>query len=337
MNNNICMISYYGLRDSLLCAAKSLEDMGYNVFDFPLFKYIYDIHDKIDNYIFLLKQFIIDNNIEIVLWWFVNISTDEFIDIKKSTGVKYILFNWDEPYNWELCDLKNKSKYFDAVFVTCQETCSRYLENGTRYSHYLLPGFSPKIHNIRQSNKTDSEKYSCDISFCCTNLYSDEKSYPDQYINRKNIVDKIYAAALEKKFVFHIYGPDFLKELYPESYRGYCSYMDSQLVFNNSKINLCTHVVSNKSGYINERVILIGGSGGLLLVDPVKDIDKIFEINNEIIILDRDDTINQIVNILQNYDSYSQVRINFHKKCLEKYSYYEWAKNIHNGLIYLNM
>ena len=332
--NNICIISYYGLRDALQCAASSLQDIGYVVSDFSLFKYMYDIHDKNINYQQMLIQHITENNINVVLWWFINIDTDEFINIKTVTGVKYVLFNWDEPFNWNHCDLVSKSKYFDAVYVTCQETLDNYVQNGAKNAYYLLPGFSPKIHNIMHTiDDDDRKKYACDISFCCTNLYQCDLNYPNQYINRKKLIDEIYQEACNNKFIFHIYGPDFLQELYPNSYRGYCSYDISKKVFNCSKINLCTHVLCDKTGYINERVILIGGCGGLLLMDNIKGIDKIFMINREVVILDKIDFISQIKLILDNYESYKQIKNNFYAKCINNYTYNDWAKIIHNGLM----
>ena len=41
---------------------------------------------------------------------------------------------------------------------------------------------------------------------------------PNQSLNRKMILDVIYA---DKTINLHIYGPEFLKLLYPDSYKGY--------------------------------------------------------------------------------------------------------------------
>ena len=40
---------------------------------------------------------------------------------------------------------------------------------------------------------------------------------------------------------FHVYGPDFLGQLYPDCYRGFVTYANSARVFANRKINLCLH------------------------------------------------------------------------------------------------
>lgn len=325
----ICIISYYGPIETIGLAKSFLEKENNEVFDFPLFKYMHDKNDKISDYSESLINFIKNNHIEFILWWFINIPTDEFIKIKNETNVKYLFFNWDEPYNWSHCDIVPKMPYFDAVFVTCKETLDIYIKNGCKQAYCLYPGFDQTKNYLKLDiNMNDYDKYSCDISFCCTNLYEDTNLYPNQYINRKQLITDIYNGQFTDKYKFNIYGPEFLKDLYPLSYKGFAKYNELNDIFNYSKINLCTHVLNNKYGYLNERVILIGGSGGLLLVDYIDGIEDIFDLNKEIIILDKHFYINQIVSILDNYHSMIDIRKNFNKKCVEKYSYFSWAKYI---------
>lgn len=331
---NICITSYYGLREALLYASDELQKFGHNVLDFPLYKYYADSHDKRDDYLELLVEFIKTNNIHVVYWWYVNIPSNDLKIIKDKTNTKFMFFNWDEPYNWLLCDLPNKAYYFDCVFITCKETRQRYIDHGTKKAVYCLPGFNPLVHHlIKTPNSEEESKYMCDISFSCTDLYADEHKYPNQYINRKYLIDTIYNNQSVYNYSFHIYGPEHLKELYPLSYKGFINYNDSGKLFNYSKINLCSHVLSNKEGYINERVILIGGSGGLLLVDNVKGIEKIFDINSECIILDKTNFIKQIINILFEYDKYIDHKLNLNKKCMTNYTYQHFAELMHKEFL----
>lgn len=327
----LCIISYYGFIETFKYAKEALENNNIEVLTFPLYKYIHDINDRKNNYLDLLKEYILDNNIDYVLWWFINIPTDEFIWIKHETNVKYLFFNWDEPFNWKYDDLYTKSKYFDEVFVTCKETLKDYLDNGVNNALCLYPGFSNEVnYKIINIDFEDFNNYACDISICCTNLYEDEKKYPNQYINRKKLIDDIYKNQSKYHYTFHIYGPENLKYKYPKSYKGFSSYYQLNKIFNYSKINLCTHVVSDKYGYLNERCILIGASGGLLLVDSINGIEETFEPNKEIIILDKNNYINQIVNIINNYEDYIDIKNNLHKKVKEKYNYNKWAETISN-------
>lgn len=335
--SNICFVSYYELKEALLEAANSLKKIGYKIFDFPMFKYVHDINDKRSDYSDYFISYLIENKINIVLWWFIDIDTDKFKIIKDKTSIecpniKYILFNWDDPFNWDNCDLAGKASYFDYVFITCKETLEKYKSFGSKNTYYLLPGFSPKIHDtIKYFDLTNYHKYSCDISFCCTNLYADP-IYDKQYISRKRLIDDIYDNQNKYDYKFNLYGPDFLQKIYPDSYKSFITYDQSSKIFYYSKINLCTHVISNMDGYVNERVILIGGSGGLLLVDNIKGINKIFDTDKEIIIIDKNNYIEQIKNILDNYDQYINHRQNLYKKCHEQFTYDHWASFIHEQI-----
>lgn len=330
---NICLVAYYDLKEALYEAKISLEKNGYNVIGFPLYKLMYDIYDKQENYTDIFVDYIINNKIDVVFWWFINIDSEKFKYIKEKTNVKYIFFNWDEPFNWELCDIKNKAKYIDCAFITCKESVNNYTSNGCQLVYNLPPAFSPTINfPIDIFDVNDYNKYYCDISFCCTNLY-DTEEYNRQYIKRKKIIDDIYENQFKKRYKFHIYGPEKFKEMYPESYKGFITYDKLNYLFNYSKINLCTHVICDADGYINERVILIGGSGGLLFVDNVKGINEYFKSNEEIIIIDKEKYVDQITNILDDYNYYVDIKKNFYHKCLYYYTYDAWAQFINEKFL----
>jgi hypothetical protein len=213
---NICVVSYYGPIETIGLAEKALKNDGNNIYDFPLFKYMFDDFDKVHNYVDLFIEFIKVNNINYVLWWYINIRTEDFVMIKNVSGVKYLFFNWDEPYNWTICDIEGKMLYFDAVFVTCKETVNAYREKGVGYAYCLYPGYCPKVNYIIN----DNVQYLCDISICCTNLYDNDTLYPNQYIKRKMLIDDIYSKQSIYGYKFSIYGPEFLEKLYPLSYEG---------------------------------------------------------------------------------------------------------------------
>jgi hypothetical protein len=331
----ICIITYYGLNESLGCAAESLRKYNYEVSDYPLLKYI---NERVPNYIENLINFINENNINYVLWWCMNISTNDFGKIKDGTKAKFLFYNWDEPYNWKHLDLHNKAKYIDAAFISCDETRSRYCNRGTKIAECLYPSFDQKMfYPIKDINDFEFQEYSCDISICITNLYDNELEYPDQYINRKLLIDAVYENQKKYNYTFNIYGPEKLKHLYPLSYKKFIKYDQLNYVFNYSKINLCTHVLSNKKGYLNERIFLIGASGGLVLCDYVDDMEYVFDLNNEIIVLDKYFYIDQIHKILQNYDDHLQIRQNMNVKCVEKYNYSKWAEFIDTSLKQANL
>lgn len=333
MIKTICTVSYYGLKNPIDLATDSLEKLGYNVIDFPFIRYSRDIHDAKENYLELFIDFINHNNVDVILWWCFDISTSnfEYLISKINQNIKQIYFNWDEPFNWVCCDIEHKAKYLDCAFITCEETISKYKIHGCKDAYMCLCGHDKNIHNIIFGD-VDDEKFDCDISICCTNLYENQETYPDQYISRKKLIDDIYANQVTYRYKFHVYGPPFLEKLYPNSYKGYISYSESNTLFNKSKINICTHVICNKNKYLNERAILIAGSGGLLYIDPIKGLDEIFAINVDCVTINKDDFMNQIVDILNNYDQYYDIRYNIYKKS-KMYTWDNWAQNIHNNFL----
>ena len=330
----ILITCYYELVEALECAANSLRKLGYEVVGYPLYKYYNDLHDKDPNYVQNFIKYIQNNNIDIILWWYFSIPTAAMKTIViNNPKIKNIMFNWDEPYNWAACDIQNKAKLFDCVFVTSAEKLDDYIQYGSGKAVLQYPGYSEDLYNIIiEENESDKTKYECDISICCTNLYDNDNLYPNQYIKRKELVDKLYDGQKVYGYKFHIYGPDKFKNMYPESYKGYVKYYDTNKLFNYSKINICTHVQCNTYKYINERVVLILGSGGLLLVDKVDGIDEILVPNKECVILDKDNYMNQILNILNNYDNYYIIRHNGKEKS-KLFTWDEWSKNISNHIL----
>ncbi|QKF94561.1 hypothetical protein QKU48_gp1103 [Fadolivirus algeromassiliense] len=324
----LLITSYYGLRESLLSAANSLRKLGITVIDFHLFElYKSADNDKLSRF----DSFIKKESPHIILWWYIGIPINDMKHIvENNLDIKHVYFNWDDPYNWNVHNLSERCKFFDYSFICCEQSIPRYLQYGSKNVDYILPGYDPQIHNIILfDDPYDVSKYTCDISFCCTNLYESNDKYPNQYINRKELIDNIYNNQEKYNFTFHIYGPEFLGILYPKSYKGFIKYNDTNKLFNYSKINLCTHVQQNAYKYLNERAILILGSGGLLYVDRVDGLDQLIEVNKECVIIDKNNYIQQIRYILDNYDKYYLVRHNGNNKS-RLLTWNIWASKIHN-------
>lgn len=328
----ILLVSYYGFKDSLKCASESLEKLGYEVDTYPLFRYAFDSHDKKPNYKEHFNSYVQESSPDIILWWFFYVPTEVVSFIHTNNPRCYsILFNWDDPYTWfdKHNQIKDKCPYFDLVVATCEETLSNYITNGAKDAIFSPPGFDPKINYPLNDNK-----YTCDVSICCTNLYEDLNSYSDQYINRKELIDLL---ASQKEFSFHLYGPEFLKYRYPDNYKGFVQYNDLNDIYNKSRINISTHVCCSKNKYINERTVLILGSGGLLMVDPVKGMDSLIS-KEECVYIDKENIISQIKDILAKYERSEKERSenNTMKEKAQlkslQYTWDSWARKLHQKI-----
>jgi hypothetical protein len=320
----ICLTSYFGLREALLAAAEALRTLGHEVIDYPLFAKNVHLETRINDVVEDFSRFLQDERPDGVLWWCLSISSDSFVRIKGAlSGLKYWYFNWDEPFNWHDAELAVKAPHFDAVFVCCQETTQRWLDHGCPRAVYCLPGFDPELFR-----PLEPEEYRYDVSMVLTNLYGDRGKYPDQAVNRRELIDQLYQKQGEHGYRLALFGPEFLGDLYPESYVGYCRYEDLNQIFNESRINLTTHVIGNRAGYLNERTVTLIGSGSLILIDPIKELDQNLLDKRTCLVLDPERPVEQIKRILKNYDSYQLVK-NSIKKIRNNYTWKIWAEKIH--------
>jgi hypothetical protein len=318
--NVLVIVTYYGIYDQFINIQESLKKLGYDIVDFPYKKY-YDDDRKKSLQIF--EDIIKNNKPKIILWWILNMDPEFIGHISKcDKKIINIYFNWDEPYNWNHIEASKKIIHMDMNFITCLESIKRYTDLGKVLTFCQYTGFSERIHY-----PMNDAKYEHDISFMCTNLYDNEKMYPDKIVDRKKIIDKIYRGQKDNNYKFSIYGPEFLKNHYPESYMGFADYKKGADIINKSKINLCTHVVGNMKGYLNERVFLILACGGLLLVDDVPGVEKILINRINCITICENKIVEQIKKILNDYPSYFQIKKNAHVTS-KKYTWDDWAMRI---------
>tara|TARA_B100001175_G_scaffold304900_1_gene301400 strand:- start:313 stop:1104 length:792 start_codon:yes stop_codon:yes gene_type:complete len=248
-----------------------------------------------------------------------------------------ILYNWDpcllhyDKYNcfyWkDIVDLKkNIYKNMNLIF-TCFQKEIDYFKNYNIY--YASPGFDKSV-----SKYVFDKNYECDISIVCTNFYSNNNEFPNNTTNiaRFEVVDKLYEN--RDKFIFHIYGPENIKDRYPDCYKRFVKYEECNLIFSNSKINLSIHPLVNELNdfnseyeYFSERLPQILGSHGLLVTNSnlnnilKKDIDYVFIDKNT-------DFIDKFYNIINNNKDYDQIRKNGYNKAIEYYQWDKWGEII---------
>jgi len=327
----IILTSYYGLKESIFLAIQALTEIDIEIIDYPLFQYSRDVNDRKSNYLEEFIKFVsFHEPFDGFLFWCLTFTTAELKILKETfPHVLFTFFNWDDPQSWNEkdMDIANKAKFFDIVYTSCKECCKWYTDCGTRIAVWCPPGFDPSVHFPKPNSA-----YTCDVSLCATQLYSEEEQ-PNQYISRKKLVDAIVA---DGTIDFRLYGPEKFKNQYPKNYHGFIYYENTSLVYFNSKINICHHVVSNKRGYINERVMLVAGSGGLIFIDPVVGLEDIFVPNKECIMMkdkNPQKIIEQIKEILSQREKYNEIANNARERALKNYTWKHWAERIQKELV----
>ena len=306
MKNNLLILGCYGLKDGYYAYSKYFNQHFDNISFFPLFElrdrlneknpkyYIEDIKDiienrQIDNSLYtnnLITNKCFHNTILLChnndFLKSFNLQDSNFFDTlvswKKELNFKLIQVNWDPDINninWE------KLNNIDIIY------CSNPFYLCRNNTVIFNQGFCEKT-----SKHLELEEFKCDVSFIGTTLYD---GWPENNVNRRKVLDKIYQ---NKDIKLHIYGPEFLQNLYPDSYKGFIKYEDCYKVFSNSKINLnispLTEIKYNDEYYYSERLPQIIGCEGIMLSN--NDFGNMLVRNKDYIYLENLDNLLEIIN-----------------------------------------
>lgn len=334
---NVLLIGYYHLADGFKGAMDSLtQNTGGTVEFFPLSAYGDSYGENRFIYLdkFIKRQlksteicigtiYNPRSKIDLILWWNFNIEYDNLSKIKKnSKDIIHSFYSWDDPYWTELCQSNKNFELIDVAMTCCADSIEFYERNGCQNVVYAMPGFDKNIHHPTEQN----EEYDCDVSIVCTNLYNTNNE--GKCINRyKFLRDIIKDGSIDLR----VYGPEKLSSYFPKNYAGFVSFEDSHKIFARSRINICTHI-RNGSKYINERTCQILGSRGLLYISDQKDLDQLLDTNRHCVIINEQDHVNQIKQILNNYESFEIIKQQGYEHAVNHMTWDEWSKSLLNGI-----
>ena len=320
----ISLVGSYNLADGYLGAAKALRKKGVEVNFVPAHFYFSEYpSDHVDKIIDDVKK----QDPDIVLWWrSETLNEAQLKNIKNKINKPFILYSWDDPNQFDdkHNNIKDKVKYFDTCFTCCEGSIETYLELGAKKAIYCLPGFDPEVHYQEYD-----EKYVCDISLVCTNLYHGNSITNHHHISRKVLLELLINNF--PNLDIRIYGSESIKNIFPNNYAGWINFNESRKVFYNSKININTHIRPDGYKYLNERTFQIMGSEGCLLVDHVNGIEKILGHEYDCFYMDLssvDAFLNQVSNILIDEDKRERVRRQAELTASKYYKWKNWADKI---------
>ena len=326
----ILIIGCYGLADGYKAMSNGIRYLGHNLAFFPLFAAQDILKDKKRNKGYNIFNEVLKSingeELTVPLINYINVCKEKvdycivwhgvdccrkysnlFKLIKEKTSTKLIQINWDPNPNFKN-DIDTYYNYFDYIFSV-----------NSKITNYLLKkkNFKNAFHfnqafDDEYSYFCKSDEYKCDVSILCTNLYTNNV-WKNKKICRKKLLDIIYE---DNKINLNVYGPTFLKKHYPRAYKGYIPYMDSNLIFSNSLINLNISPVGDsltdvfngeECYYFSERLPQILGSGGLMVCDQsfgefLKDGIHYVKIEKE------EDILRIIKNVKENVDKYDKIR-----------------------------
>ncbi len=228
----ILFIVYYEIIDYLIPIKELLEDFHFIVISYPLFRYAYDQFDKITNYTEHLNEFIKTNEIDIILWWFIDVPLITFNYIKKhNKDVFLIMHNADDPLNLN-DEMFKKASIFDMVITPCRESTYKYkIYSECKHVIYNEFGYDPKIF----FNKNIKEEI--DLTMICYNICHLEFIKETIEYSKKN------------NKIFKLYGSGIYKEEFPNNYVSDIGYYNLNNLYNSSKLVLITNKNDIQSVY----------------------------------------------------------------------------------------
>lgn len=317
----LLIVGWFHLINPIITAKEYFEILGYETYFLPLLTYNKTFSK--DNLFNSLNSFIQNIDPNVILWWNWECDKSVLHKLKEHTQhILHCLFNWDHPFclsEWD--NKKNRQitskNIWDIVFVTGDCKLQEYIDSGSKEAYYLRMFADEEVHFPEQDNA-----YECDISFVLTNLYEDKTKFSNQIFDRKTFINNIIK---EKDIKFKVYGPEHLKTEFPDNYCGFVHFLDNRKVFTNSKINISITEGASCYKYCNERIGTILSSGGILFCDKVYGIDKILTDGKDCILIDENNYINQIKEILKNYDNYKHVKKNAIQTAKDKFSPKYWV------------
>jgi len=331
-NPKLLIVGYYGLADGFATCANFLRK-NYDVTFFPLMLFHNEGRNVIDGFLDAAKD------CDVVLLWYFRYFISSFttlnklIKIKKALpkSVKFIGYSWDHfPPNSHHDMMSIHFFHMLDHYITGNASEIDYLKNiAINHVSYSPAGFDSDVTKPMSSIiHQELSHYNCDVSIVCTNLYT---MYPAEWtrLQRKPLLDALY---LERdKICLHIYGPDFLKELYPDCYKGFIKYDDCPKVFTNSKINLCLHPSVDNSGnmlYYSERLPQILGSKGLLYCETIYN--ELIIPDTHYVLADPTNPVKQILQIISEYhtEKYQNIIENGYNLALNELTWDKMRKTV---------
>lgn len=210
------------------------------------------------------------------------------------------LVNWCTDDSWKY---KEHSKFlaphFDLMVTTYEEFLPLYEAQGVKA---ILSGWAVPIQWIKKPKNARDCKY--EVSFVGA-AHGDRKEKVE-YLKSKGIEVECFGHGWEN-------GPVDADEI-PN-------------IFQNSIISL-NFANSKGENQIKARVFEVTGSGGFLLTEDAKNLDKVFNEDEIAIFKDLDECVKKINHFLQNLDIRDDMVKNSFKRCKQNYTYANRLKNI---------
>lgn len=317
----VLFVIYYDIKDFFVPIAKAFESYGYLIDVYPLYRYAYDVNDKLENYADHMIEYVEKSNPSMILWWFLDIPAHQMSYIKNSINddIYTVAMNASDPLNYNNV-LIEKLRDVDIIGTCCNTNINNY-KNCCQVDNVL---FLPLGYSVDRFHPLHTNDYDCDILTHFTNLF-DPEHFPHQVVSRKLICDTLSNYAKTHKKVYHIYGPPYLGDMYPSNYKGELQYMKENEVYNRSRLIVSSRPSCVADTMICDDTVRIMATGPCLLMDKCPDSLNFFMHNTNCILYESaNDLVQKIDELLTNSDTNNDKLVIIRKNAIEKASSHDW-------------
>ena len=318
----VLVITFYGLIEYFEDIGKSLSSHGISVIDFPLFKYHSDKHDSIRNAMSEFNQFISTSKPDAILWQCMLLEERQLSHMcRLHSNILHFYFTASDTHIWDDTEMNYRSKqvFMNRVFTTCEHALPRYNGRGRLVNPCVNTKFFSPVEDAR---------YTCDVVFVVGNL---RHGYSDSKTSRLKLLRALCSVT---DLEVHIYGPPCIETHFPRNYKGFANWNRLSMIFSNAKICLNTNASGEVNGAVGTRAFHILASGGLLVSDRSKEMDRILIPNTHYLELPGPgDVVDFVKMTIRGIESFNHIRENGRRLCQEKFHWGNLADAIKEEIV----
>ncbi|MEM3907052.1 MAG: glycosyltransferase [Nitrososphaerota archaeon] len=226
--------------------------------------------------------------------------------MKDELSAKTALWYPDDPRFFNSL-VKHIAPAYDYVFTASERMIPAYKEFGCKNVHFLPFACEPVIHKKVKLNEEERRKYESDVIFVGT--YTRRRAQFINALENAGIMVKVYGPYW--KYFKHgnnvdngIYGPEMVK------------------AFNAAKIVLNVHIEDDVPYKVNMRAFEATGSGSFLLTDKTYGIEKMFDLNEEVVAYEGEEELVELAKYsIDSEDEREEIAYKAQEKAYRKHAY----------------
>jgi spore maturation protein CgeB len=226
---------------------------------------------------------------------------------REELGAKTALWYPDDPRFFDSL-VKYVAPSYDYVFTASEKALERYREIGVHKAYYLPFACEPDVHKRLNLKDEERKKYGNDVVFVGT--YNPKRGKVIERLNRFN------------SFNLAVYGPYWKLFKRGRNFHGGVYGFEMVRVFNTAKIVLNIHVESDLAYKPNMRVFEAAGCGSFLLTDVPSGIEKLFDVDSEIVCYQDERELVELINyFLSASEEREEIALRAQKRAYKEHTY----------------